>query len=59
MAPGSVRAESMRSSHSDNASAMSTATGDDDYGSFLSDVLVVGAGPAGLMLAYVTATLWP
>jgi phenol 2-monooxygenase len=24
---------------------------DDDYSSFISDVLVVGAGPAGLMLA--------
>jgi ribulose 1,5-bisphosphate synthetase/thiazole synthase len=37
---------------------MSAATGDEDYRSFLSDVVVVGAGPSGLMLAYDTAELW-
>lgn len=51
MAPGSVRADSLRSSHSD---AMSTGSKDEDYRTFLSDVVVVGAGPSGLMLAYVT-----
>ncbi|KAJ4338347.1 hypothetical protein N0V95_008083 [Ascochyta clinopodiicola] len=53
MAPGlTVNSIDSRSSGSslDTASQFSY-TKDDDYASFISDVLVVGAGPAGLMLA--------
>ena len=42
-----------RSSTSDVASSVRSGHSEDDYGSFLSDVVVVGAGPSGLMLAYV------
>jgi NADPH-dependent 2,4-dienoyl-CoA reductase/sulfur reductase-like enzyme len=53
MAPGlTVNSIDSRSSASsfDTASQFSY-TRDDDYSSFMSDVLVVGAGPSGLMLA--------
>ena len=54
LAPSSRDSRSSRSS-SDVASQFSytVVTRDDDYSSFMSDVLVVGAGPAGLVLAYV------
>lgn len=53
MAPGlTVSSMDSRSSvsSSDTASQFSY-TKDDGYSSFMSDVLVVGAGPSGLMLA--------
>lgn len=52
MSPGLTSHPESRSSGSsmDVASQFSPAR-DDDYASFLSDVLVVGAGPSGLMLA--------
>ena len=54
MAP-SLTAESVsRSSGSSTDVASQFSYGkDDDYTNFMSDVLVVGAGPSGLMLAYV------
>jgi ribulose 1,5-bisphosphate synthetase/thiazole synthase len=39
-------------------SSASAIKDEDDDGSFLSDVLVVGAGPAGLMLAYEHECDW-
>ena len=48
MAPG--RTTDSISSHTLDVSALEP---DDDYASYLSDVVVVGAGPSGLMLAYV------
>jgi hypothetical protein len=36
---------------SSEATSQFSCSKDDDYSSFLSDVIVVGAGPAGLMLA--------
>jgi phenol 2-monooxygenase len=52
MAPGASKDTESRSSGNslDRASQLSY-TRDDDYSSFMSDVMVVGAGPAGLMLA--------
>lgn len=60
MAPG----VSSRGSASESRSTGSSLEGtpqfvhaqDTDYSSFMSDVMVVGAGPGGLMLAYVL--LW-
>jgi ribulose 1,5-bisphosphate synthetase/thiazole synthase len=51
MAPGLTN-DSL-SSHTLEASAPPAIVEEDDYSSYLSDVVVVGAGPAGLMLAYV------
>ncbi|KAF3001819.1 hypothetical protein E8E13_003260 [Curvularia kusanoi] len=57
MPPGltvsSMDSRSSRSSCSEVASQFSytSAVREDDYSSFMSDVLVVGAGPSGLMLA--------
>lgn len=53
MAPGlTVNSMDSRSSGSSFEVAPQFArTNDDDYSSFMSDVLVVGAGPSGLMLA--------
>ena len=54
MAPGIVTDSSeSRSTGSslEAASQVSYTTRDEDYDSFMSDVMVVGAGPAGLMLA--------
>jgi phenol 2-monooxygenase len=52
MAPGLVNdAESRSSGSSLEVASQFSYTKDDDYSSFMSDVLVVGAGPAGLMLA--------
>jgi phenol 2-monooxygenase len=48
MAPG--RTTDSISSHTLDVSAPEE---DKDYSSYLSDVVVVGAGPSGLMLAYV------
>ena len=50
MPPGFV--DDSVSSYSTERSVLAHANGD-DYASYLSDVVVVGAGPAGLMLAYV------
>lgn len=50
MAPGRTNG-SGHSSSFDIVSTSSALTSDDDYRSFLSDVVVVGAGPAGLTLA--------
>ena len=56
MAPGlTVNSMDSRSSGSSyGVASQFSYTKDDDYSSFMSDVLVVGAGPSGLMLAYVT-----
>ena len=55
MAPGlTVNSIDSRSSGSSiEVASQFSYTKDDDYSSFMSDVLVVGAGPSGLMLAYV------
>jgi phenol 2-monooxygenase len=55
MAPGlTVNSIDSRSSGSSiEVASRCSYTKDDDYSSFMSDVLVVGAGPSGLMLAYV------
>ena len=54
LAPSSRDSRSSRSS-SEVASQISytVVSREDDYSSFMSDVLVVGAGPSGLVLAYV------
>jgi phenol 2-monooxygenase len=52
MAPGVISdTESRLSVSSSEATSQFSCSKDDDYSSFLSDVIVVGAGPAGLMLA--------
>jgi phenol 2-monooxygenase len=52
MAPGLVHDTESRSSGSSlEATSQFSYNKNSDYGSDLSDVLVVGAGPAGLMLA--------
>ncbi|CBX95786.1 similar to FAD monooxygenase [Plenodomus lingam JN3] len=53
MAPGLTVDSDSRSAGSSSMEATSqfSYTKDEDYSSFMSDVLVVGAGPAGLMLA--------
>jgi phenol 2-monooxygenase len=52
MAPGLVKESEPRTSGSSSETASQFSyTRDSDFGSFMSDVLVVGAGPAGLMLA--------
>ena len=55
MAPGIAipDAESRSSGSSLEVASQFSYTKNDDYSSFMSDVMVVGAGPAGLMLAYV------
>ncbi|ORX91357.1 FAD binding domain-domain-containing protein [Clohesyomyces aquaticus] len=61
MAPG-LRSDSPRSrsidaqSTSTEATTSSSQSQPDDYRQTLSDVVVVGAGPAGLMLAYVPSS---
>jgi phenol 2-monooxygenase len=53
MAPGLTLDSDSRSSGSslEVTSQFSYTNKEEDYSSFMSDVLVVGAGPAGLMLA--------
>ena len=52
MAPGLVNdTESRSSGNSLEVASQFSYVRDDDYSSIMSDVLVVGAGPAGLMLA--------
>ncbi|KAH8732677.1 FAD binding domain-containing protein [Phaeosphaeriaceae sp. PMI808] len=52
MVPQIVNESTSRSSGSSlEAASQFSCARDDDYSSFMSDVLVVGAGPAGLMLA--------
>jgi phenol 2-monooxygenase len=54
MAPGLTVDSVSRSSGSSTDVASTFSYGkDDDYTNFMSDVMVVGAGPSGLMLAYV------
>ena len=55
MAPGLAMpdSESRSSGSSLEVASQISYTRDDDYSSFMSDVLVVGAGPSGLVLAYV------
>lgn len=50
MAPG-LTTGSIRSESFDMVSTPSVRSNDTDYSTFLSDVIVVGAGPSGLMLA--------
>ncbi|KAH6848735.1 FAD monooxygenase-like protein [Alternaria alternata] len=59
MAPGIAipDAESRSSGSSLEVASQFSYTKNDDYSSFMSDVMVVGAGPAGLMLAYVIDNL--
>lgn len=52
MAPGLTTA-SVQSDNFDVISTTSVLSSEDDYRNSLSDVVVVGAGPSGLMLAYV------
>lgn len=52
MAPGlTTDVESRSSGSSVEVTSQYSYTRDNDWGSFMSDVVVVGAGPAGLMLA--------
>ncbi|KAI8940513.1 hypothetical protein NX059_004190 [Plenodomus lindquistii] len=52
MAPGlTVDSESRSAGSSLEVASQLSCTKDEDYSSFMSDVLVVGAGPGGLMLA--------
>ncbi|KAJ4372001.1 hypothetical protein N0V83_003774 [Neocucurbitaria cava] len=51
MAPGLLDTESRSSGASMDVASQFSYVKDEDYSSFMSDVLVVGAGPAGLMLA--------
>lgn len=51
MAPGLLDTESRSSGTSMEVASQFSYVKDEDYSSFMSDVLVVGAGPAGLMLA--------
>jgi hypothetical protein len=53
MAPGLAMpgSEPRSSGSSLEVASQISCTRDDDYSSFMSDVMVVGAGPAGLMLA--------
>jgi hypothetical protein len=53
MAPGLTipDVDSRSSVSSSEAASQFSYVRDDDYSSFMSDVLVVGAGPSGLMLA--------
>ncbi|KAF1842812.1 FAD monooxygenase-like protein [Cucurbitaria berberidis CBS 394.84] len=51
MAPGLLETESRSSGTSMDVTSQFSYVRDEDYSSFMSDVLVVGAGPAGLMLA--------
>jgi phenol 2-monooxygenase len=52
MAPGRVNDTESRSSGSSlEVASQVSYTRNSDWGSFMSDVLVVGAGPSGLMLA--------
>ncbi|KAH7379142.1 FAD binding domain-containing protein [Phaeosphaeria sp. MPI-PUGE-AT-0046c] len=52
MAPGlTTDVESRSSISSSEVASQFSYTKDNDWGSFMSDVIVVGAGPAGLMLA--------
>lgn len=52
MAPGLVVDSDAQSTGSSlETTSRSSYVREEDYSSFMSDVLVVGAGPAGLMLA--------
>jgi phenol 2-monooxygenase len=55
MAPGltTIDTDSRSAGSSIDVSSQYSQIRDDDYSSFMSDVIVVGAGPAGLMLAFV------
>ena len=57
MAPGVTSRGSSSETRSTGSSLEGTSqfahAQDTDYSSFMSDVMVVGAGPGGLMLAYV------
>ena len=52
MAPGLHIGDPSPSNSFDVVSTTTALSGEDDYSNYLSDVVVVGAGPAGLMLAY-------